>query len=146
MSENVTVLHRLLDEAFSQGNLGVCDELVTSDMVEHQSFGPDHAAGPEGVKSVIRSLRAAYSDFRLQIEDFSVDGDRIWARCVGTGTNDGVFMGHPPTGKSIRIDVFELVRVHDGKIVEHWGSPDRLGALLQLGHVTPPQTRVATPV
>jgi len=145
MPEPTTVLHRLLEEAFSQGDLDVCDELVASDVVEHQQFGPDHAAGPEGVKAVVRSLRTAYSDFRLRIEDFSVDGDRIWARCIATGTNDGVFMGHPPTGKTIRIDVFDLVRVRDGKIVEHWGSPDRLGALVQLGLVRPPQASLATP-
>jgi hypothetical protein len=31
-----------------------------------------------------------------------------------------------------------VVRVRDGKIVEHWGVPDRLGALIQLGHVGAP--------
>ena len=52
---------------------------------------------------------------------------------VATGTNDGSFMGHAPTGRPIRIDVFDAIRVEDGRMVEHWGVPDRLGALLQLG-------------
>ena len=38
-------------------------------MVEHQNFGPDHAPGPEGVKAVIASLRRAFSDFHLEIDD-----------------------------------------------------------------------------
>ena len=133
-----TVLRRLVDEGFSQGSLDVCDELVADHVEEHQSFGPDHADGPEGVKAVIRSLRSAYSDFRLEIDDLVVDGDLVWARCTGSGTNDGAFMGHPATGRRMRVDVFDVVRVRDGKIVEHWGVPDRLGALMQLGHVRPP--------
>jgi predicted ester cyclase len=79
------------------------------------------------------SLRRAFSDFRLDIEDMAVDGDVAWARNVATGTNDGSLMGHPPTGKPMRIDVIDVVRVRDGRIVEHWGVPDRLGVLRQLG-------------
>ncbi len=138
MSTPETVLRRLIDEGFTQGNLEVCDELVADDVVEHQNFGPDHAGGPEGVKAVIRSLHAAYSDFRLEVEALTVDGDLVWSRNVGSGRNDGSFMGRPPTGKRMRIDVFDVVRVRDGHIVEHWGVPDRLGALMQLGHVARP--------
>ena len=138
MSDPESVLRRLIDEGFSEGNLAVADELVSDQCVEHQNFGPDHAPGPEGVKAVIASLRRACSDFRLTIEDLTVDGDMVWSRNVGTGTNDGPFMGHPPTGRTMRVDVIDIVRVVDGKIVEHWGVPDRLGALFQLGLAQPP--------
>jgi predicted SnoaL-like aldol condensation-catalyzing enzyme len=33
----------------------------------------------------------------------------------------------------MEIDVFDALRVVEGRIVEHWGVPDRLGALRQLG-------------
>ena len=143
MTDPETVLRRLIDEGFTQGNLQVCDELVAEHVEEHQDFGPSHTDGPDGVKAVIRSLRAAYSDFRLEVADLVVDGDMVWARNVGSGTNDGPFMGHPPTGRSMRIEVFDVVRVRDGKIVEHWGVPDRLGALFQLGLARPPAPAVA---
>ena len=138
MSDPGTVLRRLIDEGFSQGDLDVCDEIVADNVVEHQSFGPDHADGPEGVKAVIRSLRAAFSDFRLEVQDLVVEGDVAWSRNAGSGTNDGPFMGNPPTGRRMRIEVYDVVRVRDGKIVEHWGVPDRLGALFQLGLARPP--------
>jgi hypothetical protein len=38
----------------------------------------------------------------------------------------------------MRTAVFDMVRVEDGRIVEHWGVPDRFGTLLQLGLVKPP--------
>ena len=56
---------------------------------------------------------------------------------TGTGTNDGSFMGHPPTGRPMRIDVFDALRVENDRIVEHWGVPDRLGTLFQLGLAQP---------
>ena len=57
---------------------------------------------------------------------------------TGTGTNDGSFMGHPPTGRPMRTDVFDALRFEGGRVVEHWGTPDRLGTLFQLGLAQPP--------
>jgi predicted ester cyclase len=138
------LVRRLIEEGFNQGNLDVADELIAPDLIEHQNFGPNHAAGAEGVKAVIASLRRAFSDFHLAIEDLAVDGDTVWLRMTGTGTNDGSFMGHPPTGRRMRTDVFDALRVDGDHIVEHWGVPDRLGTLFQLGLAQPP-SRPAAP-
>jgi predicted ester cyclase len=127
------VVRRLIEEGFNEGRLEVCDELASPALVEHQDFGPEHARGAEGVKAVIASLRRAYSDFHLEIEHLAVDGDLVWLHMTGSGTHDGPFMGNGPTGRRMAIDVFDLIRVADGRMVEHWGVPDRLGALLQLG-------------
>ena len=139
------VVRRLIDEGFSNGRLEVCDELVADEIVEHQDFGPDHADGAEGVKAVIASLRAGFSDFCLTIEDLVVAGDTVWTRNVATGTHDGTFAGNAPTGRPIRIDVFDVLRVVDGRIVEHWGVPDRLKVLMQIGAMRRPAPQ-ATPV
>jgi predicted ester cyclase len=135
------VVRRLIDEGFSQGRLEVADELIADDCVEHQNFGPSHAPGAEGVKAVISSLRRAFSDFTLTIEDLTVAGDVVWTRNVATGTHDGPFMGNAPTGRPIRTDVVDILRVVDGRIVEHWGVPDRLGVLFQIGAMQPPGSR-----
>jgi predicted ester cyclase len=142
-SELETIARRLIDEGFNGGRLEVADELISPGLVEHQSFGPHHAAGADGVKAVIASLRRAFSDFHLSIDDLAVSGDTVWLRMTGTGTNDGSFMGHAPTGRAMRTHVFDAVRVENGRIVEHWGVPDRLGTLFQLGLAEPP-TRPVT--
>ena len=133
-----TVARRLIEDGFTNGELEVCDELVDPGLREHQNFGPNHAPGAEGVKAVIASLHRAYSDFRLQIEHLAVDGELVWLHMKGSGTNDGSFMGNAPTGRAMEIDVFDLLRIRDGRLVEHWGVPDRLGALFQLGRAHPP--------
>ena len=131
------VVRRLIDQGFSQGRLEVCDEIISNDIVEHQDYGPNHAAGPAGVRAVITSLRRAFTDFNLTIEDLVVAGDTVWIRNVATGTNDGPYMGQPPTGRRFRVHVFDVLRVVDGRVVEHWGVPDRLGVLVQLGSLAP---------
>ena len=142
-SDPESVIRRLIDEGFTRGRLEVADELVAEDVVEHQDFGPGHADGPDGVKAVITSLRRAFPDFELTIEDLVVDRDTVWIRNLATGTNDGPYLGHEPTGRRIRISVFDMARVVDGRIVEHWGVPDRLGVLFQLGLLAPPAAMAA---
>jgi steroid delta-isomerase-like uncharacterized protein len=139
-----TLVRRLIEEGFNQGDLDVAEELVAPDLIEHQDFGPDHAPGAEGVKAVIASLHRAFSDFHLAIDDLAVDGDTVWLRMTGTGTNDGSFMGHPATGRTMSIQVFDVLRVDDDRIVEHWGVPDRLGTLFQLGLASPPAPAAAS--
>jgi predicted ester cyclase len=143
MSDPERLFRRLIDEGFNRGDLSVADEITAPDIVEHQDFGPDHAAGAEGVRAVITSLRRAFPDFHLQIEDIATSGDTVWARLTATGTHDGPFMGHPPTGRRMRATVFDVVRVVDGRMVEHWGVPDRLGVLYQLEIVAQPIPRAA---
>ena len=137
------VARRLIEVGFNEGNLAVADELIASDMVEHQDFGPDHAPGPEGVKAVIASLRRAFPDFHLAIDDVAVRDDLVWLRMTGTGTNDGPYMGHEPTGRPMRTAVLDVLRVDGTRIVEHWGVPDRLSVLYQLEIVPRPVPRAA---
>lgn len=82
---------------------------------------------------MIAGLRAGFPDLTLTIEDIVSRDDKVWARCVGRGTQTGPMMGRPPTGKSMQIDIIDICRVANGEIVEHWGVPDQLGMLEQIG-------------
>lgn len=50
-----------------------------------------------------------------------------------TGTHNGDFRGHPPTGKAISVRGMQISPYRDGKLVERWGSTDELGILTKLG-------------
>ncbi len=136
--QNKNMLRRVIIEAFNQGQYKVLDELFAPDFVEHQ-FGLHPTI--RGMEGDIRLLRRAFPDFNLTIEELVADGDKVWVRMTARGTNLGGFMG-PPNGKSIQVTVFDEVRIQDGKIVEHWGVPDRFAVLAQLQLL--PQPALAT--
>jgi predicted ester cyclase len=132
---NEAIYRRIIEEGFNQGDLAVVDELVAPGAREHQRGAKD---GIDGTKDTIKHLRSAFPDFRITIDEVAVIGDMVWARQKGGGTNLGSFAGHPPTGIKAFTDVIDVVRIEDGKIVEHWGVPDQLGMLMQLGHMRAP--------
>ena len=131
---NQIAFRKVVSEGFNKGNYAVLPELFNPDFVEHQ-FGL-HAT-IQGMQKDIQSLRASFPDLTLTIEDMTTQGDKLWARMVARGTNSVGFMG-APNGKSFEISVFDQVRFENGKIVEHWGSPDRFAMLAQLGLLPKP--------
>lgn len=132
---NVEVVRRLLEQGFGKGNLSVVDDTISKDLLEHQRFDPMLPPGPLGMKALITGLRKMFSDFEFTIEDIAVDGSKVWSRSRASGTNSGSIMGKPPTGMKMKIEVFDVCKLQDDKIVEHWGVPDQLGMLEQIGLV-----------
>ncbi len=120
---NKALLLRLIEEGFNGGNLSVVGEIVAANCKEHQRGNSD---GARGTEEVIRTLRGWFPDFEMHVEDMVTSGDKVWARFVALGTNLGPFMGNKSTGRKIRIDVIDIARFADGKIVEHWGCQTSL--------------------
>jgi DNA-binding PadR family transcriptional regulator len=55
------------------------------------------------------------------------------ARVMVRGSDTGVFIGRPPSGRSFAAATVGIFRIEDGRIVEHWGVFDQLSMLGQLG-------------
>ncbi len=128
--QNAEVFRTVLEEAFGKGNVAVLDELFASDAQEHQYGMPPTV---EGLKGAIMSLRAAFPDFTLTVEAVVTDGDMVWGRATARGTHLGPFMGRPPSSRKFAMQVFDMCRFENGRIVEHWGVPDRFALMAQLG-------------
>ncbi len=138
--DNIAAFRKLIEVGFTQGDLSVVDELGSPASIEHQR---GNKPGIEGTKATITTLHTWFSDFELTIVKLAADGDTVWSLNRARGVNTGSVMGFPPTGKSFEIDVMDVVRFEDGKMVEHWGVPDQLGLLIQLGLMQRPQQAVA---
>lgn len=134
------VFRRVAEEGFSKGNLEALDECFPPSFTEHQF---DMSPTLDGLKGSIRYLRDSFAPFSLTIEDMVVDGDKLWARMTGRGTDSKGIMGRPPTGKSFAITVIDVCRFENGKIVEHWGVPDRFHQMTQLDLLPRPAARTA---
>ena len=121
---------RIVEDGIGRGNESVLDEFVAQDVVERQRGNPQ---GIDGAKMVARTLHRWFDDFSLTVEDIAVSADTVWTRNRARGVNTGAVMGFGPTGRPVEIDVIDIGRFADGKMVEHWGIADQLGLLQQLG-------------
>jgi steroid delta-isomerase-like uncharacterized protein len=124
-------------EAINQNNLDALDEVAAPDITDHDP-APGQAPGLEGVKQWFSSMHTAFPDFQMNVEEMIAEGDKVVARVRMSGTHQGEFMGIDPTGNRVEISGIGILRVADGKIVEHWGNFDDLGMMQQLGVIPEP--------
>lgn len=133
----VEVLRRMFDEGFATGQTGIVDELCSPDLVDHQ-FGLA-GVGREAIehaKAAIVDVHTAVPDIAFTIEDSATidhpTGATCWVRVHATGTASGPFFG-PPSNRKVDFCVIDVARIIEGRIVEHWGVPDRFAMLAQTG-------------
>lgn len=133
---------RFFDEVWSQGELGVVDELFAPEYVGHPSGPEETVRGPEGVKEYVGRLRAGVPDLTVTIEDQLADRDKVVTRWTAQGTHDGELMGIDPTGRAASVTGITIQRIGDvGQIVEGWTNWDTLGLLQQLSAVPEPASQ-----
>lgn len=132
LESNKSVVRRVHDELWSEGDFLGIDELVAPDFVGHAPLGPDWQ-GAQGLRTRIRAHRATFPDWKERVEEIVAEGDLVAVRFTSIGTDRGGFRGNPPTGRQVRIREFAIYRLAEGKIVEQWVLPDLLTLERQLG-------------
>ena len=82
------------------------------------------------------SLLTSFPDMRMTVEDLIASGNKAVARVTATATHQGEFMGVPPTGNAVAIQLIDIMSFDDAGLVrEHWGVADLLSLMQQLGVV-----------
>lgn len=126
------------------GDLDDLDAIIADDYVEHADLPPGVPSGLTGLKAMMTTYREAFPDFTITIEKYLEQGDLGCAVVRMTGTQTGPFMGAPASGRAIDIMGIDVVRLVDGRCVEHWGVEDDLGLFTQVGLVDIPQQTTTT--
>jgi len=122
-------------ERINAGDIGGFGDLVADDFVEHQG-GPGLPPTKQGTLEFFRTVLAAFPDWRMTVEDLIAGGDKTVARVTATGTHKGEFMGVPPTGTRVDVQLIDIMRFDSaGLVCEHWGVADMLSLVQQLGVV-----------
>jgi steroid delta-isomerase-like uncharacterized protein len=129
---NIGAVQRILEEAWSRGNLDPIDELVAEDYLGHDPVLGD--SDREALKKRIRSYRTSFPDLTFEIDEIFEAGDKVVTRWRATGTFEREFMGMEPTREQgppvtgISIDRFE-----EGYVVESWGEWNALQLMQNIG-------------
>jgi predicted ester cyclase len=135
LAANKEVYYAFTNGVLRDKNIGVIDKVVSPSMIEHEPAPPGIPAGREGLKKLFPLFYQAFPDLNVKIEDVVAQGDRVVGRITISGTQTGTYAGIPPTGKKVSYQVIDIMRMKDGKIIEHWGVGDNLSLLTQLGAI-----------
>jgi predicted ester cyclase len=135
VGSNKTVVETLVS-AIDANDEAAVRSIVDEDLVSHGALGDVH--GPDGfIGIMLHNVRRGFPDAHVELATLIEEGDMVSFRLDGSGTHLGPFLGVDATGRTIRIRGIHHVRLHDGRIIEHWQGPDILAMLLDMGKFPP---------
>ncbi len=130
--DNAATMRRAY-ELINAGDVAGFGDLVSADFVEHEEI-PGLPPTKDGMLTYFRSLLVSFPDLRMQVDDLIGDDDKTVARVTVTGTHQGEFMGAPPTGNRVEMQLIDIMQFDAaGLIAAHWGVTDMLSLLQQVG-------------
>ena len=130
-SADIVDVVRAFYEPFRTGDTSTYAAILADDWVD-VPLAPGQQQGPAGMGAQIALFRQAMPDYDVTHEDLVVAGDRVAVRNTVSGTHQGAFMGHQPTGRRIEMRTMDLHQVRDGRIVTTWHLEDFAGLAAQL--------------
>lgn len=121
VSDPKTVVRRFNKEVIEGGDRTAFEVLMAPGFV-NRSAPPGAPSGSESMWSTFHDiLRPALAGLTVTIHDQVAEGGKVTTRKTVSGRHTGTLFGVEPTGKMVSIDVIDIVRVEDGRYVEHWG-------------------------
>jgi steroid delta-isomerase-like uncharacterized protein len=142
MQEPANVVRGFIEEVLNEGRIDAAGQYFWEDMVEQVPF-PGQGPGLEGLKDVVRTMRAAFPDMHWRIEEQLAEGERVVTRFEWTGTQREAFLGVPASGRPVRVWGVVIDRLEGGRIKETRIIMDLLGLMMQIGAVSPPGPEAA---
>ena len=133
--QNKNAVIRFNKEFIEQGNMESFKELVANDLYNH-SAPQDLPTGPESMIYFLQHiLKAGFPDLKVEIFDQVAEGDKVTTRKAFHATHGGEFMGIPASYKKVTINVIDIIRLRDGKYVEHWGMSNLSDILKEISEI-----------
>lgn len=137
-TETNKAIVRRYQEAHNTNTLDALNAVVAAD-IKTPNMLPGFPAGLEGVKQLHHLTVDAWPNLQTTIEDLIAEDDYVVARVTCSATPKKDAFGVPANGKSFRIAGQYLVRIENGKIVEHFGVEDAIGIMQQMGLMPAPE-------
>ena len=132
MEENKDLVRRLRVELLASGDPETVERFFAEDFVSHDN-PPGFPRGVDGVKRFFETFRDALDEIEVRIDELVAEDDLVAVATTTRGRHTGELLGHAPSGRVVEIGGIDLVRIHEGRIVEHRGLTDTVGLLRQLG-------------
>lgn len=120
---NKKVVYDFNKEFIEKGNTGIYNDIVDSNFI-NRTAPAGTSADREGVYQFIQALRNAFTDLKVEIYDQVAEEDRVVTRKAFHATHMHEFMGLLPSRQKVVISIIDIIRLRDGKYIEHWSVRD----------------------
>ena len=130
-TDNKTLARRVLEEIFPANDVDALRQVTSDDFVNHEA----PAGTPPGLGAItmfMNLLDHAFSDQRWDIHDVLAEGDKVVISCTHAGIHTGDYFGLPATGRRFAYQQIHIIRIRDGKGLEHWAVRDDASLMRQL--------------
>jgi predicted SnoaL-like aldol condensation-catalyzing enzyme len=116
MNENTRQLARrfyeIVNQAMRTGDVGLFDSVLAPTAVDHDPT-PGMAPGREGIKRAFAEVQQRFRDYRGEVQDIMVEGDKAACRVMARMTH---------RGKELTLRGIDILRFENGLLVERWGQ------------------------
>ncbi|PJI55340.1 ester cyclase [Methylobacterium radiotolerans] len=115
------VVRQFNEKVIVGGDRAAFEALIAPDFV-NRSVPQGSPNGPESMWNTFQNmLRPALAELSVTIHDQVGEGDKVTTRKTISGKHVGPLLGVEATNRQVSIEVIDIVRVEDGRYVEHWG-------------------------
>jgi|SRR5690606_26369078 predicted ester cyclase len=130
---NKALVYRMLKEMNDHNNRDIIDELISEDFIEHEPPPEGIPPNREGTKQTFDIYHSAFANIQTTFNLMIAEDDKVAVFMSIRAKHVGPFGDIPPTNDWVETQVFDIFRVADGKVCEHWGLTDHLTLLKQFG-------------
>jgi steroid delta-isomerase-like uncharacterized protein len=128
IEQNKALVRRFF-AAIEAGDLQVFDEIVAEGYDDHL---PGQQPGRENLRRYFGALRAAFPDVTLPISAMVGEGSLVAVLNSVRNTHRGDFGGFKAKGSKVDAPAFQLYRIEDGQLAEHWEVADYMTLFKQM--------------
>ena len=129
--DNKQLTRRVLEEIWSQGKLGVIEELI-----DPLYEGHDPLMGPlsrDAFRNAVKGYRTAFPDLKLELNAIFGEDNFVTTRWTLRATHLGPFLGTESSGRSAQVTGISLTELRNGRLVSDYTEWDVAGLFRQLG-------------
>ena len=132
MSEGNKAIFQQIIDAINAQDVAAIGRLFGPNFVDHDP-APGQGEGPQGLADMMQMFFSGFPDLKVTVNRMISEGDLVGGAMTIEGTQTGAFMGIPASGKKVSFTEMHMVRIVNGKAVEHWGVVDSMTLMQQLG-------------
>jgi predicted SnoaL-like aldol condensation-catalyzing enzyme len=130
-NEKALANNREVYKAIETGDVSKIKDYIDKDAIDH---GGDHdVKGADSIIAMLGSIHNSFTDLKMEVIADAVHGDYVFTLVRLTGTTTATpGMGMPPNKKMDSKSV-DVVKLKNGKAVEHWEFVDPKEMMAMMG-------------